>query len=143
MQIEDARADPGFAAALEAQLTQSLRGLLPQSTNAPIALAVRGKDGALRAGLDGALSYGWLHVHLLWVAPEARRGGLGRALMQQAFQQAMAAGATQCWLETSNPEARAFYLSLGFAPFGHLANTPTDDPPSHQRWFLSRALSET
>ncbi|HVP84639.1 MAG TPA: ribosomal protein S18-alanine N-acetyltransferase [Rhizomicrobium sp.] len=56
----------------------------------------------------------------LAVAPEARRSGMGRALVTQAAQQAARAGATRLFLEVgaNNAAARALYAGLGFTPAG-------------------------
>lgn len=56
----------------------------------------------------------------LAVPPEARRSGLGRALVTQAAQQAARAGAARLVLEVgaNNAAARALYAGLGFTPAG-------------------------
>jgi GNAT superfamily N-acetyltransferase len=61
-------------------------------------------------------------IHRLWllndlfVAPSARRGGAGRALMQHAINFARETGAGRLTLRTENvnTQAQALYLSLGF-----------------------------
>lgn len=62
-------------------------------------------------------------IHRLWllndlfVAPSARRGGAGRALMRHAINFARETGAGRLTLRTENvnTQAQALYLSLGFA----------------------------
>ena len=56
----------------------------------------------------------------LAVIPPARRGGLGRALVQQAAAQARDAGAARLFLEvgSANAAARALYERCGFRPVG-------------------------
>jgi GNAT superfamily N-acetyltransferase len=61
----------------------------------------------------------------LFVAPEARRGGVGRLLMDAALQLARATGAARLALSTAkdNVTARSLYLSLGYQideDFDHL-----------------------
>jgi ribosomal protein S18 acetylase RimI-like enzyme len=71
----------------------------------------------------GAASYGDGEVHaspelrLLAVAPNARKRGVGRALVQECVRRATAAGATELGLHTSKSmaEAIALYESMGFA----------------------------
>jgi ribosomal protein S18 acetylase RimI-like enzyme len=60
------------------------------------------------------------HLNLLAVAPEHRRQGLGRQLMDWLTATAVEAGVFRINLElrTQNDEARAFYESLGFASLG-------------------------
>jgi ribosomal-protein-alanine N-acetyltransferase len=56
----------------------------------------------------------------LAVTPPARRGGLGRALVQQAADHAHEAGAARLFLEVgcANAAARALYARCGFLPVG-------------------------
>lgn len=58
------------------------------------------------------------HVEHLYVLPEARRSGLGRALVEAAFGWLRLAGATRVELEVArdNPEGQAFWEALGFGP---------------------------
>lgn len=60
------------------------------------------------------------HLNLLAVAPEYRRQGLGRQLMEWLTATAIEAGVFRINLElrTQNDQARAFYESLGFDPLG-------------------------
>src|SRR5450631_2298833 len=60
------------------------------------------------------------HLNLLAVAPQHRRQGLGRQLMDWLTLTAIEAGVFRINLEvrTQNDEARAFYESLGFDPVG-------------------------
>jgi ribosomal-protein-alanine N-acetyltransferase len=57
---------------------------------------------------------------LIAVRPEARRGGVGRALFAAVLAQAAAAGAAAMFLEVAsrNTGARAFYAGLGFHEVG-------------------------
>lgn len=52
-----------------------------------------------------------------------------------------ALGCHGAWLDTSSPEARRFYLALGYVDFAFLANGPSDDPPEHCRWFMKKVLT--
>ncbi|MCP3985449.1 MAG: GNAT family N-acetyltransferase [bacterium] len=56
------------------------------------------------------------HVEHLYVAPEARRGGFGRALVEEAFGWLRLAGAVRVELEVArdNPEGQAFWAAIGF-----------------------------
>ena len=88
------------------------RGLAgPAST-----ILVARRDGALAgsvmAGHDG--HRGW--VYYLAVAPDARRAGLGRALMDaaEAWLRERGAPKLQLMVRTGNEQALAFYRALGF-----------------------------
>ena len=60
------------------------------------------------------------HLNLLAVAPEHRRQGLGRQLMEWLTATAIEAGVFRINLElrTNNEQARTFYESLGFDQLG-------------------------
>jgi GNAT superfamily N-acetyltransferase len=61
-------------------------------------------------------------IHLMAVRPEAHRGGVGRALVENAVCEAAAAGARYLTVKTQGPSAnyepyactRAFYSAMGF-----------------------------
>lgn len=67
--------------------------------------------GSVMAGHDG--HRGW--VYYLAVAPDARRAGLGRALMDaaEAWLRERGAPKLQLMVRTGNEEALAFYRALG------------------------------
>ncbi len=58
------------------------------------------------------------------VMPEARRSGVGRALLAAAMDEARACGAASMFLEVAeaNTAARALYAGAGFAPVGTRPN---------------------
>jgi ribosomal protein S18 acetylase RimI-like enzyme len=60
------------------------------------------------------------HLNLLAVAPDHRRQGLGRQLMDWLTATAIEAGVFRINLElrTQNAQARSFYESLGFDQLG-------------------------
>lgn len=82
------------------------------------------------------LAPGEAQVLNLSVVPDARRCGLGRALLRQFVEFAVRAGAEQCFLEVrvSNAPALALYASEGFVPVARrddyypaTATTPRED----------------
>jgi GNAT superfamily N-acetyltransferase len=73
----------------------------------------------------------------LWVRPQARGLGLGRALTQAALDRAAAAGCKAVYLDTV-PAAMAaayrLYLQMGFEPC-----PPYDDHPAEEvAWLVKR-----
>ncbi|MBR0656191.1 GNAT family N-acetyltransferase [Plastoroseomonas arctica] len=98
------------------------------------ALLLHDADGALAAGLSGALSWQWLFVEAHWVADAWRGQGLGRSLLARAEAQARAEGCHSAWLDTF--QARDFYIAQGWQPFGVLE----DYPPGQARHFLRKSL---
>lgn len=125
---------------IEANLLQSLAELNPQATNTTILLTARDPGGDLIGGVSGATSYGWFLVKLLWVSDALRGTGIGTKLMHQAEKHAGKLGCHGAWLDTSNPQARAFYLKQGYSDFGILSNGQDNEPPGHNRWFMKKPL---
>lgn len=75
--------------------------------------------GAVMAGYEG--HRGW--INYLAVAPERRRGGLGRRLMAEAERLLRAAGCPKINLQVrpDNREVLAFYGRIGFAVEGAIS----------------------
>lgn len=105
----------------------------------PLALLLHDEQGDVVGGLWGRTAYAWLFVELLFV-PETLRGrGVGRALMQEAEDEARARGAVGVWLDTFGFQARPFYEALGYRVFGEIA----DYPPGFSRYYLQKRLDRT
>lgn len=68
------------------------------------------------AGLLAPAGSGQADIQTIAVAPDARRHGLGRALVVALLDEARARGAAEVFLEVraDNPNAQALYSSLGF-----------------------------
>lgn len=129
-----------LAVQLESRLLDTLRSALPQAVNSQLVLAARNREQHLLGGLVGSTSYGWLHVHILWVQDESRGTGIGTALMREAEAKAVTLGCHSAWLDTSSHGAMQFYRSLDYEPFGMLSNSESQSPADHHRWFLKKAL---
>jgi len=137
--IVDVGSDPDFVEVLEMHLLNSLRADREQARNEPIRLAIHAANGGLVAGLSGRTSYGWLHVDMLWVAPEHRRQGYGMQLVDTALERAKSLGCHSAWLDTSSPVAFTIWKRLGFSEFGRLENDAYQHPAGHRRWFLRKS----
>ncbi len=135
-----ADAPPEAGNEIEAQLLRALRSELPQATNTGFVLTAKDHPGMLVGGLVAGTSYGWLLTKCLWVAQGHRKAGLGRSLMSRAEDKGRELGCHAAWLDTSSPAAMAFYTQLGYTPFGQLTNRDRQHPPTHQRWFMQKAL---
>jgi GNAT superfamily N-acetyltransferase len=59
-----------------------------------------------------------LHIHAIYVVPAYRRSGVGRSLMESAFQWGRDKGCTEVELNVlQNSPAQSLYKGLGFAAF--------------------------
>lgn len=72
------------------------------------------------AGLLAAPDAGEADIQTIAVAPAARRGGIGRALMRALMEMAAGRGARELFLEVraDNPSAQRLYGELGFDRIG-------------------------
>ncbi|KFU79004.1 Ribosomal protein S18 acetylase RimI [Amycolatopsis lurida] len=80
---------------------------------------------------------GWI-LYSMWVAPEARRQGLGTKLMGEVRSAAEDDGAREVWLHVAedNDHARRLYLRLGFIATGELEPMPNDVTRRRERLYL-------
>ncbi|MDE2018522.1 MAG: GNAT family N-acetyltransferase [Hyphomicrobiales bacterium] len=101
---------------------------------AALSLMARDGAGAPVGGLLGASHWRWLYVRQLWVAPEARGTGVGRALMERAEAIARARGCAGAYLDTFSPDAARFYAAMGYAEAGRIEGFP----PGHARRYFAK-----
>ena len=102
-----------------------------------VRLAMRADDGSLKAGLVGMCYWNMLHVDLLWVAPESRRSGCGRALLRRAEEFGIEHGCDVAYLATYSFQAPGFYRKQGYQPWGLLEDAPAGFSTT---WFSKRLL---
>ena len=104
-----------------------------------LALLVRDAAGLAAGGLWARVAYDWMFVELLVVPEALRGGGIGRALMRQADEVAVARGCVGVWLDTFSFQARPFYEKLGYEVFGVLP----DHPRGGELYILRKRLAQT
>jgi ribosomal protein S18 acetylase RimI-like enzyme len=102
----------------------------------PVNLTARAADGALLGGILAEVALQWLEIHVLWVEPQARQQGVGRALLDACERQAIAVGAHSARLDTFDWQAEAFYRERGYTCFARLE----DYPAGHERIFMRKRL---
>ena len=102
-----------------------------------LVLSARDGKGRIVGGLTGDLYWNALYVELLWLEEGARKGGLGRRLMQEAERRARRAGKELIFLSSYSFQAPGFYRKLGFRSFGRIRNYPRGGT----RIFFVKALS--
>jgi len=96
-------------------------------------------DGQVIGGLTGDISWGWLHVDILWVADAYRHDGVGTSLMDKAEAEAIAMNVEKSYLETADFQALGFYKKRGYQVFAQLE----DQPPGHVCYYMKKIrLSE-
>ena len=91
-----------------------------------------GTEEQIIAGLVGEVSWGWLHVDIIWVLQAYRRLGIGSTLMDHAETEAIAMGVNQAYLETTDFQAAGFYEKRGYHIFARL----DDQPPGHVCFYM-------
>lgn len=97
---EEISVDEAWIAAVHVRVAERAGGIVGFSVVLP------GEDGAVE--LDG-----------LFVEPELHRGGVGRALVEDAAARAGASGAARMDV-IANPRAVGFYERVGFVPVGEI-----------------------
>jgi ribosomal protein S18 acetylase RimI-like enzyme len=111
---ESARSDEEWQDLME---RPGVRWVLPWPTG--------GRGGTAEAGMAIAAASGPspdapLEMWSVWVAPQARRLGAGRLLVEEAAAEATRAGrpAVQLWVRAANVAARRMYHRCGFVETG-------------------------
>lgn len=79
------------------------------------------------------------YIELLWLAPRARRLGLGRRLVQEAERRARRRGSLLIHLNTYSFQAPGFYEKLGFRRFGGMAGSPRGESRHFYVKFTGKA----
>jgi ribosomal-protein-alanine N-acetyltransferase len=113
-----------------------------------------GRPGALAYGHDGggvllSIACGWvvvdeLHITVLATAPDWRRRGLGRALLQALAAAAFSRGCTRATLEVAsgNQAALALYASAGFRTAGCRRGYYTNGDDALIQWRSLRGAGD-
>jgi GNAT superfamily N-acetyltransferase len=92
----------------------------------PLNLLLRDANGTVRGGLLGESGWGWLHIHILWVAEAERRRGYGGELLARAEAEARRRGCHGVHLDTHEYQAPDFYRRRGYEVFGVLNDYPKE-----------------
>lgn len=116
---------------------QSVDGLEPVDAEKPFHVLARDENGVLRGGIRATCYWNTLHIELLWLAEEARGGGVGRKLLELAETYARENNCVNALVETTSWQAKPFYEKNGYC---HMA-TLNDRPNGHASHYLSKALT--
>jgi GNAT superfamily N-acetyltransferase len=101
-----------------------------------LAAFVHDPDGALRAGIAGHTWGGCCEIKFLWVREDARRAGLGSALLAAAEREAAARGCERVVLATHSFQAPAFYPRQGYRECGRAEGYPH----GHAQHYFTKRL---
>ncbi len=99
-----------------------------------VLLHIRDAEDRVAGGLIGRISWHWLYVMTLAVAPALQGQGWGRRLMEQAEATARERGCVGARLDTYSFQARGFYEKQGY----RIVGTIEDCPPGHARYSMAK-----
>jgi len=139
--------DLAYVAALERQIHAApwSLGNFRDALAAGYCAMVGEREGRIVAFGVLMLAPGEAQVLNLSVVPDARRAGLGRALLRRLIDVAVRARAGQCFLEVrvSNAAALALYAAEGFEPVARREDyyPPTSTTPREDALVLRRDLT--
>jgi GNAT superfamily N-acetyltransferase len=96
------------------------------------------RDGALVGGCTGRTEdvWAWLTIDTLWVPPDRRGEGIGRALLAAVEEQARGRGCRWAKLNTWEFQAPGFYERCGYEEYGR----EVDYPPGHVNHLMRKDL---
>jgi ribosomal protein S18 acetylase RimI-like enzyme len=131
--------DPADAQELRERLHSFNMQVTGFDDGADLSSFLRDDSGRLIAGLDGFSWGGYARIDYLWVLPDRRGQGLGRALVIAAVNEARARGCVSVIVDTHSFQAPGFYEALGFVEVGRTADTPVG---YHQMLYQRRLEDE-
>jgi GNAT superfamily N-acetyltransferase len=104
----------------------------------PVAAYAVDESGDLLAGCVGHTEdiWQWLTIDTMWVRPERRGEGLGRAVLEAVEEQARERGCRWAKLNTWEFQAPGFYLRCRYVEYGR----ETDYPPGHVNHLMRKEL---
>lgn len=126
-----------FPGGFDLAVTPAAEGMEVTPPHGDLLLAVVNDTArVLACGAVKILEPGLGEIKRMWVAPDARGMGLGRAMVGQLEDRARELGATRMRLDTSRhlPEARGLYMAVGYSEI-----PAYNDNPYADHWF-ERAL---
>ncbi len=100
------------------------------------AISVKDETGAVIGGALVEMYWEWMHIEILWVAPEQRGKDIGTRVLALAEDAARSRGFYHSQLETTSFQALDFYRKNGYEVFGTLEGKPA----GHTWYYLKKDL---
>lgn len=92
--------------------------------------------GEIFGGIVGEFCWNWLEIHYLFVEPELRRSGYGRALLREAEEMAKTKRCDFIKLDTLSFQALDFYRKEGYQIYGTIENAG-----GYTHYYLKKDIS--
>lgn len=124
-----------LAPQLRQWLADQAQALIGQIASHGLRFAARDGIGNVLGGITGSVAHSVLTIHLLALAPEQRRRGIGSKLMRAIEDAAIALGCTAACVDTLEFEAPLFYQKQGYTLLGIVG-----DIPGRRKYFLGKPL---
>ena len=93
------------------------------------------EDSAIIGGIGGEFCWNWLEIHYLFIEPEHRKSGYGRALLRVVEKMAIEKECDFIKLDTLSFQALDFYLKEGFQIYGKIENAGR-----HTHYYLKKDI---
>ena len=98
---------------------------------------VRGQNGTIVAGIAGWTWASACEITQLWVSQSARNGGIGKALLEAAEQEALGKRCRTILVRSYDFQAPSFYEKHGYK----VEHIVEDFPIGHRYFFLTKKLA--
>lgn len=100
-----------------------------------LTLHVLNEDGTIIGGIAGEFCWNWLEIQYLYVEPEHRKSGYGRALLREAEKMAKEKACDFIKLDTLSFQALDFYRKEGYQIYGQIENAGR-----HTHYYLKKDI---
>lgn len=110
---------------------------LPEHLPKPLNLVAYDSANAVIGGLLAETQFEWLKIHILIVAEQVRRHGIGRRLMTMAEEEARRRGCKRSFVDTMGFQSPDFYPRLQYQLAGKLDNW---DSHGHAKYLYTKLL---
>lgn len=111
---------------------------LPEHLPKPLNLVAYDSASTVIGGLLAETQFEWLKIHILVVAEQVRRQGVGRRLMTMAEDEAKRRGCKRSFVDTMGFQSPDFYPRLQYQLAGKMENW---DSHGHAKYLYTKLLA--